>query len=624
MKILYLKIIGLAALIFSFLLTLYVAWVVTTIPIDNNLFENSESVLKSAGTVEAGSYLKKETLKSYFNFLTGQSYEKWFEQAKEQGVIEIEKNKIFFLKTIDLPPPLKNNCKAIYCLQNRLKFEEIPSVFWKGLIGVEDNRFVSHVGVDPKSILRALVTDIKKMKLEQGGSTLTQQLIKNLYLSNDKKFIRKIKEMILSVYFENKFSKEEILEIYFNEIEWGSLQGVKIKGIHTAVLMYFNKKMDEVEPFEAAIIISMLKGPYYYSPLRHLKRLRTRAEVVYKKLQELDLFSKNDSPWSDSDWEKWINRLDQIKLGTSYMAFWRAGKEDFKQSNFEKYSMIYSSQKLLQQIKEKVGKKDIAIKFILGNLKKDEIGGYYSKFERSKVAALSEEIHQIGSTIKPILYNIYRKQGVRNDDLVETGPITFKLKSGVWQPREPAKELPAEVTVEEALIKSMNRPNLRLAQSIGFDKVEVEFESYVPTLKKPLSEYPAQLLGAVEITLEDLFKVYKKFFLENCLSQSEHNWVIEKLSDPNSTTIRNVVSKELGRMKFFGKTGTTNNGYDNWFIGFDGTELIILWVGFEGVKNTKDLKLYGSSSAFKLYQDFVTDRGKRFGDMMCQFKEKSF
>lgn len=602
---------------------MYVAWVVTTIPIDKNLFDSAEKYSGPAGVIEAESYIKKDTLKTFFNFAKGPTFEKWLSQALEKNEVELEKNRLYFLKTIELPSSVWNHCTKIYCLQNMLSFEEIPSVFWKGLIGVEDNRFVSHMGVDPKSILRALVTDIKKMKLEQGGSTLTQQLIKNLYLTNDKKFIRKFKEMILSMYFENKFSKEEILEIYFNEIEWGALQGIKIKGIHAAVLMYFNKKMTEVEPYEAAIIISMLKGPYYYSPLRHQERLRKRADIVFKKLQDLDMFSKNDKSWGDVEWEAWSKKLDLLKQGHSYKAFWRMRKETFKKSDFEKYSMIYSSQKLLERIKEKVGNKDFAIKFMIGNIKKDEVSGFYSKYERSKVAGLSKEIHQIGSTIKPILYNIYRKEGVSKDDMVETAPLTFNLKSGTWQPREAVKDLEELIPVEEALIKSLNRPNLRLAQNIGFEKVEEQLESYISGIKKPLAEYPAQLLGAVELTIEELYSVYKKFFIDNCINGKEDNWVIEKLSDPKNTTIRKVVSKDLENMKFFGKTGTTNNGYDNWFVGFDGTELIILWVGFEGVKNTKDLRVYGSSSAFLLYQDFVTDRGKRFGDMSCQFSEAS-
>lgn len=603
-----------------FLFTLYVAWVITTIPIDGGVHTFSETNEKIfGGNIEAGSYVSQKRLKSFFVFLEAENYSSWEKNALLQNSIEIENGRVFFKNTYSLPAVLNNDCSDIYCFQNRVSFQSLPSIFWKGLIGVEDLRFISHPGIDLKSIMRALLTDLKKMKLEQGGSTLTQQLIKNLYLTNEKKFIRKFKEIILSIYFENKYSKEEILELYFNEIEWGALQGIKIKGIHAASLMYFNKKLEKADPYEVAIIISMLKGPYYYNPLRYPERLRKRSDVVFRKLQQLNLFSSKDYQWKDIDWEKWKKQLEELNNDFSYRTFWRTGREDSALDFFEKYSLIYSSKKVLAGIHKKIGNKDVAIKLITGEINSDKKISYYSKYERSKERAIENEFHQIGSTIKPILYNIYRQMGVKPFDEVETTPLTFKLKSGVWQPREAIRELPDKVTVDLALLKSLNRPNLRLAQSLGFEEIEKVLEVKIPRLKKPLAEFPAQLLGSIELSLNELYLIYQEFFKENCLEAEEVNWILNELSDPKKTTIRNVVAKELVTQKFFGKTGTSNNGYDNWFLAFDGNQLTLVWLGYEGKKDTNDLKLYGSNSAYLVYQDFLLNRGRRLVDMACQY-----
>ncbi|MBY0416205.1 MAG: transglycosylase domain-containing protein, partial [Bdellovibrionales bacterium] len=191
-------------------------------------------------TLEAGSLAKREELQRFYLFTAEKnSFEDFYARSREVGAVSelkeipgvLQINQDVFFKNL-----MTNDCVELYCYQHYLPFEFIPSIFWKGLIGVEDQRYLDHFGVDLKSLFRALVTNLKTMRYTQGGSTISQQLVKNLFFTNEKTFTRKLKEMIVSVYIETQFPKEKILEAYLNEVHWGALQGIKIKGVLSASL----------------------------------------------------------------------------------------------------------------------------------------------------------------------------------------------------------------------------------------------------------------------------------------------------------------------------------------------------------------------------------------------------
>jgi len=206
-------------------------------------------------------------------------------------------------KDFMLEIPAKQDCLDLNCLQFKLNFADIPSVIWRSLIGIEDARFLEHEGVDWKALARALWVDIRLGKMAQGGSTITQQLAKNLFLSQEKSFKRKLKEMIYSFLIELKYSKQEILSAYLNEVFWGSLNGIRIKGVAAASIFYFGKHVQYLSEYEAAVLISILKGPYYLSPLNHLDRLKNRVSEVFKKLQNDSLMGENSVVWTNIEYE---------------------------------------------------------------------------------------------------------------------------------------------------------------------------------------------------------------------------------------------------------------------------------------------------------------------------------
>jgi len=535
--------------------------------------------------------------------------------------VEFNKSKgeAFVKSGMALAPLKENDCSLVYCLQSRLSFQQIPGLLWKGLIGIEDYRFLNHSGVDPKSLLRAIWHDIKVMRLEQGGSTLTQQLVKNLYYSNERKFSRKIKEMIVSAYLEYKLEKEQILQAYFNEVIWGSMQGIKIKGIAAASFFYFLKKPGDLDPFEASILIGLLKGPYFYSPVNHLDRLKKRANLVFNKLNELKLFPGKADSWDKEKWTSWAKEIKERSMAQNIRSLYFVSKK--AKQTFQHYSLVSEAQRVKKALNTKYPEQDFAIKTILFKVSKnsvEELFSHYSKYERSSDEAFNNERHQVGSTLKPLIYGILSMNGVDLNQPIETAPISLKLKSGTWTPREAHSGLAKEVSMKEALVKSLNRPLIRSVQKFGFDKMERELKDRIPSLLTPLSEYPAQLLGSVELTMVELAKVYADFLQTACFHGPGFP-ALYALSDPLETTVRFRVGKRLGQMRFFGKTGTTNNGFDNWFIGFDGDLLHLTWAGLEGKRDAEqELKVYGSNTSFLIYRNFFQFRGKLFNEMACQ------
>lgn len=583
--------------------------------------------------LEDGSVVKKDELSNFYLFTSEKnSFNEFFLTAKNQGKVSELKDVRGLLQLqapIKFKNLLSNDCSELYCYQHYLPFEFIPSIFWKGLIGVEDQRYLDHFGVDLKSLFRALVTNLKTMKYTQGGSTISQQLVKNLFFTSEKTFIRKLKEMVVSIYIETKFPKEKILEAYLNEVHWGSLQGIKIKGVLAASLFYFGKKPSEITPFEGAILIGLLKGPGYFHPLRKIERLQDRATVVYKKLIQ-ENFVPNDLTliWSKENWNTWALKLKKLETARYNQSIWRTlNDQDQGIGNYEKYVLIHKVSDVKNKISEKYNDKfntnDISVKVLIAPLNGEAGFSYYSRIERNKEKAIKFERHQIGSTIKPILYSIFQDLGRRMDDYVSTEPLTLKLNSGNWTPRESHKYLEPQVTMTEALLKSYNRPLIRVASELGLAEIENRLKVYFPELKSPLEQYPSELLGGMELSMSEFKDSYSRFIRTECakIKNSERfidQSVLQILSDPNLTTVERSVDVVMQKLRFFGKTGTTNNGYDNWYVAFDGKYFSIVWVGYEGERKTKSLGLYGATTAFDVFQNFYRDRGRRFQQFGCE------
>ncbi len=573
-----------------------------------------------------GAQTGQKHFKDFFNFTTEtKEYDYWIKEALDSQKIELTDNKIEFLGDVKIKGLYSNHCKRIYCFQNRTEFSKIPSNLWKALIGTEDIRFLEHKGVDLKSILRALYVDIKEMKFVQGGSTITQQLVKNIFLTNEKSLERKLKEVIIAIYIEYSYKKEEILQAYLNEQMWGSLNGIRIMGHQAASLFYFNKSSDKLNEVEATALISMLKGPYYYSPLTNLDRLISRTKAQFDKLVEKDLYySKKSNFWSDSEWKTWQAELIKRVDSNIFKDIYLTSVKENKINKFEIYTWYRGISYVREILKNKIDDKDFAFKIKRSKLNcldcKDL--NIYSKFEKSLEKGISEERHQIGSIFKPIVYQNFLNEGYKRDRLVSTADIEIQLKSGKWKPRD-SESKEAEIPLEQALQQSKNKPFIRLCNEYGFEHIQTYLQILnIPNLKLPLKEYPAQLLGALELSVGEVNRIYTGFIENVCNRVNSEvlewkNTVFDILSDPTKTTISHIVQKDISRIKFFGKTGTSNNGNDTWFVSFDGSHLTTIWGGVESDKAESKTLISGASSAFRLYQFFVANSARRPRELGC-------
>jgi len=578
--------------------------------------------------------VRQDELAAYYLMALGRGWPTWKQEQIDREVLvavddagqETPQGRFWAIKKdFSLPPPWPNQCKERNCYQHRVAFDEIAPILWKGLMAVEDDRFLEHRGVDWKSIIRAAVMDLKALKLKQGASTLTQQLVKNIFFTQEKNFWRKIKEVIYAIYFETKLSKDEILTAYLNEVFWGVAEQIQLKGIYAATVFYFQKAPSELNAFEAAILVAMLKGPGHYDPLRHLDRLQERTNYVFSQMRDLNyLDAQRDVAWTPVQWQRWQKRL--VAQNARPLKVAALAEEEFSDLNsYEQFVWRNKAAAVLRQMKQNLPEEDFAIKAMIGAIKDARPFLYYSKEQRPKAAAINDERHQIGSIFKPLIYQIFLRHGRHLDDLVATTEITLDLPSGTWRPQEAHQVEEEEVSLAEALRLSLNRPLIRTAVEIGLDQIEQGI-NHLEEFKLPLKAYPAQLLGAVEFSVGRIFEVYRNFILDECRwlnVAGEEASLLPVLADPSATTVRKVLDPHLTDAHFFGKTGTSNHGRDNWFVFFDGQFLGVIWAGIEIRNSDRPLNLYGSTTAFQVYQHFILDRGKPVQELNCHFLTSS-
>ncbi|MBP5296379.1 MAG: penicillin-binding protein [Bacteriovoracaceae bacterium] len=585
-------------------------------------------------TFSATARVRQDELQAYYLMAVGRDWPSWRQQQVEQGILVAVNNageehphgSFWAIKQdFKLPPPWPNQCRERNCYQHRVAFDEISPILWKALMAIEDDRFLEHRGVDWKSIIRAAVMDLKAWELKQGASTLTQQLVKNIFFTQEKNFWRKFKEVIYAIYFETQLPKDAIITAYLNEVFWGVAEQIQLKGIYAASVFYFQKAPAELSAFEAAILVAMLKGPGFYDPLRHLDRLQERTKLVFRQLQDLNYLDlQRDRPWDKTTWQKWQKRLIQQSEHPLKVAA-LAEEEDSDLNPYEQFVWRHKASSILQQMQQRLPDEDFAIKAMIGAIKDSRPFQYYSKWQRAKAAALNDERHQIGSIFKPLIYQIFLRHGRSLEEMVATGEIELNLPSGPWRPQEAHQVEEEEVSLAEALRLSLNRPLIRVAQEVGFGQIEQGI-NHLEEFKLPLASYPAQLLGAVEFSVGRIFEIYRNFILDECRwlnVAGEEASLLPVLADPSATTVRKVLDPHLAGAHFFGKTGTSNHGRDNWFVFFDGQLLGVIWAGIEIRHQDRQLNLYGSTTAFQIYQQFILDRGKPVQELNCHFLTSS-
>lgn len=538
--------------------------------------------------------------------------------------------------TKDLPDPetrmpialkmLYSDGSPMYISKNLwIDLSEVPKIFLDTLLISEDEDFYKHFGIDIFGLMRALIYNLATLSFSQGGSTITQQLARSLYLSNEKSLIRKFKEIMIAFWLEKRRTKNEILEMYINSVYVGN----GLYGFETAARYYFGKSLKELSIAEMTVLVGMIKSPENFNPKNNLKKAKEKALLVLKRLLNENVISQDRY----KEIKEEINNL-KVSQNENYHfneeLFWRVVKElreiglslDEVRKGYTLYTTI---DKDLQRIVEnKYGKrKDIV--FFSMDPKTGEILCYYG-------IGVSQGRRQVGSAIKPFYYYLSFLMGYSPKDIVPDIPI----KIGEWSPENFTKSFKGVTTIEKALIWSENVPSVILFNILTLDSVR----NFLKNSLKIFGNYPNDLtlsLGTLETSPEEIIKAFSaiinggvvlKPFVIKKIVYSDDSIIYEgkprivklvatykrnpiEASNILKAILLKVVNEGTGKLakipgkNIIGKTGTAKKNV--WFIG--GDDNFVMGVVIDGEE------LLGGKACAPVWKNVVEKWGKFKGEV---------
>lgn len=485
-----------------------------------------------------------------------------------------------------------------------IRLNELPSYVPDAIISTEDRRFYAHFGFDIVAFTRAMLTNIFMGRYAQGGSTITQQVAKNLFLTSQKNIKRKTQELLLAFWLEHKFSKEQILTLYLNRVYLGA----GTYGIEAASQKYFQKSSRDMNLLEAAIIAGMLKAPSRYNPIASAERAKARAKVVLQNMVNNDALTERQMKYALT---LPVGEDKSYKVqGADYFADWV-----YREVNDyigERDNDIYVYTTLDQKIQENAEKILREAVFAAKNRNVSEgavvvlnksgevkamVGGIdyrKSQFNRAVTA-----LRQPGSAFKPFVYLTALQNGWKREARIDDVPLSI----GKWKPENYDKKYYGSVTLDEALMKSLNLATVNLSESLSRKDI-------IRTAKKmgistPVENTPSLALGTFEVKVIDMATAYsaianggyatwphaiKEIYTRDGyqLYQREadtENRILDAGAVKDLTKmLEKVISQGTGRRAKIpgfaaGKTGTTQDYRDAWFVGFTDEYVIAVWVG---------------------------------------------
>ena len=515
----------------------------------------------------------------------------------------------------------------IFDKENRLyvKYNAIPPRIIESLVAIEDTNFFEHNGINIDAILRAIIKDIKAMGLVEGASTLTQQLVKTMVLTRDKKIIRKVKEVLLSLRLESLLTKEEILERYLNQVYFGH----GYYGIKTAARGYFHKELDQLNLKEIAMLVGLPRAPSFYDPTKKLKYSLIRANQVIKRLKTLgwinqteydqfinyiptvfnDTLSKNRAPYIlDTAINELKNDVVDLKTGGYKIEL----TIDLEAQKIARDALRYGYNRILKRDKN-INTDKSTTKTLNGAMVvlENNTGAILSMvggidYKTSSFNRARQSMRQPGSSVKPFLYQVALNLGYSTASNLVDISRTYKYNSKeneekIWQPRNYEKNFKGLVTFRYALVHSRNLATINLVTDIGIDILHKELQRY------GFEDIPFDLsitlgsFGISPLNLSEKYTIFSNngimvtpYLISSLTNRYGQRIVFEKEEQyimPASQTylmtsiLQDVVQNGTGRnarvkgLETVGKTGTTNNNIDAWFCGYSPTLQTLVWYG---------------------------------------------
>ncbi|MCV2524836.1 MAG: bifunctional glycosyl transferase/transpeptidase [Candidatus Lightella neohaematopini] len=525
-----------------------------------------------------------------------------------------------------------------------------PKLLIKILLTIEDKNFYYHNGISFHSICRAILTNLVAKKAIQGGSTITQQLVKNLFLDNKRSLWRKFNEICMALILDYYYSKDYILELYLNEVYLGQSGDDQIRGFPLASLYYFNRPINELSIDQQAMLVGMVKGASLYNPWHNPNLTLERRNLILKLISRQHILDKELCDLLMSR-PLGINRYDNIAANKP--AFTQLIREEIQNKLHNKiYNLsgvkIFTT---LDPVSQDAA--EHAIKYGINNLKLNHnlnleaamvvvdrfsgeiraiVGGSNPEFAGFNRAMQARRL--IGSLIKPAIYltALSNPNKYNLSTLIDDQPLTIKQNNGyLWSPKNYDRRFRGHVMLIDALIQSLNIPTVNLGMKLGLNKII----STLITLGVPYNSinypiFPAMLLGAINLTPIEVAQLFQTIasggnytmlsvvrtilsndgsIIYNSLPKSER--VVSSqatyltLYAMQQSVIRgtsSVLFSKFSSYNLAAKTGTSNDLRDSWFVGIDGKEVSVIWIGRDDNKSTT---LTGSSGALTLYQYYL-------------------
>ncbi|MGZ2334780.1 penicillin-binding protein 1B [Vibrio alginolyticus] len=532
-----------------------------------------------------------------------------------------------------------------------LRRDQFPEILVDALLATEDRDFYQHDGVSPLAIARALVANIKAGRTVQGGSTLTQQLAKNLFLTRDKTLWRKVREAYIALILDYRYSKDRILEAYLNEVYLGQSGGEAIHGFGLASRYYFGQPIQELRIDQLAMLVGMVKGPSYYNPIRYPERTKERRDLILRLLMQQNMLTSEQYEQAVS---RPLDTQSKPRIASRQPAYFQQLSIELKEKVGERFKAetglrVFTSldpvsqRKMEQAIAKKIpelakrGGKELEAAAVAVDRHSGEIramvGGKrvgYEGFNRALNAS-----RPIGSLVKPAIYLTALEQPDKYNlgTTLHDTPLSLKSSKGnVWTPRNYDRKYRGDVPLYIALAKSLNVPTVRLGMALGIPEVSNTLER-LGVNKDEIRPVPSMFLGSFSLTPFEVAQMYQtltnsgkraKLTALRSVMDMEGNVLYQSL--PRSSravdeqaawlttyAMKQGVAQGTGRFlqsqfgwaALAGKTGTSNDNRDSWFVGVDGREVTTIWLGRD---DNKPVNLTGSSGALRVYAEYLKQR----------------
>ncbi|HIX55923.1 MAG TPA: penicillin-binding protein 1B [Candidatus Anaerobiospirillum pullistercoris] len=539
-----------------------------------------------------------------------------------------------------------------------ISLNEVPPQLITTLLEIEDRSYYQHFGINPVAIARAFVKNMVAGHVVEGGSTITQQLVKNYFLTNERSYSRKLKEIFMAIAMNHRYTKDQILEAYMNEIYLGQNGNAGIYGFGLASYFYFGVPVSELSLDQMALLVGLIKGPSYYDPWRYpdhalerrntvLAVLRNRGHISPEVFEEFAAKPIKVIPRGQLSYRKTPAFMGLVKteIGTRFKEEEERTGKDFLSGNgiriftsLDPQAQIAAETAVSEQIAEleKSKKKEgLEAAMVVSSWRTGEVSAVvgsadpkYDGFNRAL-----DSRRQVGSLIKPFVYLTAFHQGYHLGSIVNDSPVQVKLPNGdIWAPKNDDKRFRGPIRVIRAMASSLNVPTVRVGMGAGLDNVVNTL--HAAGFKRDVNLYPSIVLGTPELSPYELNSMYVGMATEGIYRDLTTLRTIEKNGeivyqrggnrsartlDPKDTYLalygmteatRSGTGRRIGRMfpdvTIASKTGTTNDFRDSWTVGMDSDELVTVWVGFD---NNKSTGLYGSSGAMLLYAAYLQERG---------------